>query len=221
MIHTDQEIKKDVVDQLYWDYKVDASDVQVEVSDGKVTLTGTVPSYTARNAVAADVWEIAGVKRMTNLLTVRLPSTAIVPKDSDIKGSAENALAWSPDIVDSDAIQVSVSGGAVRLEGTVDAYWKKWKVENLVSGLRGVTGVENHLAIVPSRRSQDRDIAKRIEASLERSRYVNAEDISVKVARGKVTLTGSASSDFARLRACDAAAGIPGVTDIKDDIAVV
>lgn len=44
MIRADEEIKRDLVDELYWDYRVDASNVKAEVSDGKVRLTGTVPS---------------------------------------------------------------------------------------------------------------------------------------------------------------------------------
>jgi len=52
---TDEKIKKQVVDQLYWDARVDASDVKVEVSDRNVILTGTVPSYGVRQAVETSV----------------------------------------------------------------------------------------------------------------------------------------------------------------------
>ena len=36
----DEQIKKLAVDTLYWDSRVDASDIDVEVKDGVVTLTG-------------------------------------------------------------------------------------------------------------------------------------------------------------------------------------
>ena len=56
MIRTDQAIKRDLIDELYWDHRVDASDVKAEVVNGKVTLTGNVPSYSARSAAATAAW---------------------------------------------------------------------------------------------------------------------------------------------------------------------
>ena len=47
-LKTDTEILKDVLAELDWDPKVDATDAGVEVDDGAVTLTGTVESFTER-----------------------------------------------------------------------------------------------------------------------------------------------------------------------------
>lgn len=195
MIRTDQEIKRDLVDEPYWDYRVDASDVKAEVSDGKVTLTGTVPSYSARGAAATAAWGIDGVSEVTNLLAVRFPPTYAVPTDSEIKTSAERTVALNPDVYSAD-IEVTVSAGVMRLEGTVDAYWKRWKAEDLISNLSGVVDVENHLTVVPSGSFLDKDIAKDIEAALERNQYVDAEKVTVKVGDGEVTLTGTVSRSF-------------------------
>jgi osmotically-inducible protein OsmY len=219
VIHTDEQIKKNVVDQLYWDHRVDAADVQVEVSEGKVTLTGTVPTFTALNAATADAWEIADVKGVSNLLAVRFPSTSTVLTDREIENRIRATLAWNSN-VQSEGIDVSVTGGVVKLEGTVDTYWRKWKAESLVSDLMGVRGIESRLAVVPSGSFLDKDIAERIGAALERSQYVDAEDVTVKVEHGKVRLTGSAPTYYARGRAYDAAANISGVTDVDNDIVV-
>jgi osmotically-inducible protein OsmY len=219
MIRTDQAIKKDLIDELYWDYRVDASDVKAEVSDGKVTLTGTVPSYSARSAAAAAAWGIDGITGVTNLLTVRFPPAYVIPTDAEIKTSAERTLAWNSDVYSTD-IDVTVSGGVVRLEGTVDAYWKRWKAEDLVSNLSGVVDVENHLAVVPSESFVDKDIAQDIESALERNQYVDAENVTVKVEDGKVTLTGTVSSYYARGTAYDAAAFTLGVLQVDNHIVV-
>jgi osmotically-inducible protein OsmY len=156
---------------------------------------------------------------VTNLLTVRFPPTYVVPTDTEIKTSAERTLAWNPDVYSAD-IDVTVSGGVVRLEGTVDAYWKRWKAEDLVSNLNGVVDVENHLAVVPSESFLDKDIAQDIEAALERNQYVNAENVTVKVEDGKVTLTGTVSSYYARGKAYDVAVFTPGVLTANNHIAV-
>lgn len=217
MIRTDEEIKRDLIDELYWDYRVDASSVKAEVSNGKVTLSGTVPSYSARNAAATAAWGIDGVSEVTNLLSVRFPPTYTIPTDAEITASAERALAWNPDVYSED-INVNVSGGVVRLEGIVDAYWKRGKAEDLVGTLRGVVEVENRLAVVPSESFLDKDIARDIEAALERNLYVKAEDVTVKVEDGNVTLTGTVPSYYARGRAYEAAALTPGVLRVDNNI---
>ena len=45
MKRLDENIKKDIVDELYWDNRIDASQVNVTVNDGIVTLSGSVPTY--------------------------------------------------------------------------------------------------------------------------------------------------------------------------------
>jgi osmotically-inducible protein OsmY len=53
-------LSKDVVDQLYWDSRVDSSEVKVEVSDGAVTLGGTLTSLSACFAAVEDAEDVAG-----------------------------------------------------------------------------------------------------------------------------------------------------------------
>jgi osmotically-inducible protein OsmY len=128
-------------------------------------------------------------------------------------------LAWNPDVHSAD-IDVTVTGGVVNLAGAVDAYWKRWKAENLVSNLRGVVDVENHLAVVPTESFVDKDIASEIEAALERNLYINAQKVTVKVESGKATLTGTVPSYYARGRAHDAAAVTAGVLEVDNRIVV-
>ena len=220
MIRTDEQIKKDVIDQLASDYRVSAADVDVKVSDGKVTLTGTVPTYTARTAANTDAWATTGVKGVTNLLTVRFPTTFTVPTDTEIEGHIKDRLAGNPDVYSVD-IDVSVENGVATLEGTVDAYWKKWRAEDLASDVRGVVNVQNHLAVVPSETYIDKDIAQEIEDALERNVYVDAEKVTVKVENGDVTLTGTVPTYYAKGQAYLAAVNTLGVTGVDNNTVVV
>jgi hyperosmotically inducible protein len=70
MIRKGEEIKRDLIDELYWDYRVDASDVKAGVSDGKVTLTGTVPSYYARGRAHDSAAYTLGVLEVDNQIVV-------------------------------------------------------------------------------------------------------------------------------------------------------
>lgn len=220
MHRSDEAIKRDIMDEMYWDYRVDAADVKVEVDDGKVTLSGTVPSYTARIAAENDSWMIRDVKDVANRLRVKFPKTFTVPSDEEIRTNATRALAWNPDVYSLDIV-VSVTAGMVKLEGTVDSYWKRWKAEDLVSDLRGVIDVENHLAVVPSDEFVDKEIAKDIEDALDRNIYVDAESITVKVENGKATLTGTVPTYYSRNKAYSSAAFTPGVTEVENEVVIV
>lgn len=219
MNRTKEAIKQELKEELFWDYRVDSSDVKVEVKDSEVELTGTVPSFTAWNAAATAAWNIEGVSTVNNQLQVEFPPALEVPADDEIITNVRDTLAWNPEVYDLD-ITVHVNHGLVTLEGTVDAYWKSWKAEDLVSNLRGVTGVENHLAVVPTDSFLDKDIARDIESALERNQYVDAEQVTVLVKNGRVTLTGTVPTFYARGRAFDAAAFTPGVISVDNNTVV-
>jgi osmotically-inducible protein OsmY len=219
MIRPDEQIKKAVVDHLYWDSSVDSSEIKVEVAEAKVTLTGIVPSHRMMMAAVEDVWSVVGVREVENLLSVRFLPSFTPPSDAELQRSAKSVLAWNPDVY-IDEIDVSVKGGMVTIKGTVDAYWKSWKVENLISNLRGVIDVENHLAVVPTESIVDKEIARHIEAAFNRNVYVFAEDVTVKVEHGKVTLVGKVPTWYARWKAFDTAALTPGVTHIDNELVI-
>lgn len=217
MPRIDENIKRDVVDQLYWDNRVNAADVKVEVLNGIVALSGNVSTSNARYSAASDAWMIEGVTDVDNKIHVLYESGVNLPTDLQIKTQAESTLHWSEDI-DSTDIQVSVSQGVVTLNGTVDSYWKKWEAERMISRNFGVTAVENHLAIVPTQSILDKDIAEDIERALDRNFYVDTEGVSVKVDRGIVTLTGEVSSTIARTQAEDVAMYTTGVMDVRNEL---
>lgn len=219
MDRRDEDIKKDVVDQIYWDNRVNAADVKVDVLNGQVTLSGSVPSLTARSNAIADAWVIDGVQNVFDRLTVFYPNDFEVPTDEEIRESVENSLRWNVDIYSAD-IEIYVEGGIATLKGTVDAYWKKWKAEDLASGVRGVIEVKNELTIVSSGRWLDRDIAIDIEEALDRNPSIDSEDITVKVEDGKVIMTGVVPSWYVRSQAENVARHTAGVVEVDNSLQV-
>jgi osmotically-inducible protein OsmY len=130
------------------------------------------------------------VDEVLDSMSVSYASPPEVPTDHEIAARAENVLAWEPS-VDETRIDVSVSAGVVTLEGTVDAHWKVPFAQNRISGLRGITGIENKLAVVPARRVTDEEIAEDVVSALDRDMLVNPDEVTVEVNDGMVTLTGS------------------------------
>jgi osmotically-inducible protein OsmY len=216
---SDEKIKKDVVDQLYWDSRVDASEIDIEIDDGKVILKGDVPDYGSKASASSDAWTIEGVTAVENDIMVNYPSSITVPTDEDIASNIRTSLELDVDI-DAADIDISVTGGIVTLEGSVDAYWKKERVEDTASNSEGVVDIVNKISIVPTEDFLDKDIAEEIMGSISRNFNVDEENIDVIVKNGEVTLSGSVSDWNAYRAVLDAAEFTPGVKDVKDHLII-
>lgn len=72
---SDQRIQEDVNDRLTDDRHLDATEIQVEVTDGEVTLTGNVGSRGDRRRAEDIADSISGVRYVMNNLRVRQPGT--------------------------------------------------------------------------------------------------------------------------------------------------
>jgi len=218
MPRLDEEIKQDIVDQLVWDERVNASEINVEVRNGSVVLHGVTPSYWARLAAVEDAEMVLGVERIDDQLTVQWPSTSI-PNDADLQDNVERALQSNPHI-DVSRITIKASNGLVSLQGSVDSLWKKLYSERLAFDASGVIDIENQLTIVPTRKTMDETIAADIVEALKRSILVDVERIDVGVSNGVVTLSGSAPNRAALRAARNAAYYTMGVVDVYDNLAI-
>jgi osmotically-inducible protein OsmY len=214
-----EDIKKRVVDELYFDNRVDASEIEVAVKDGNVTLEGEVDSFYTRSAAAEDAWAVIGVTDVHNELDVSYPVEIEIMSDEDIASSIDSKLLWNT-AIDSTKIDISVDGGVIELEGTVDAYWKKLRAETLAMDVSGVMDVHNELAVVPTDDYVDEAIAKDIMDSLERRFTVDEEKVNVEVENGIVTLTGTVEDYTAYTSAENAAELTAGVIDVENKLYV-
>jgi osmotically-inducible protein OsmY len=216
---TDENIKDTIVTALVSDARVDASNVTVEVDGGEVALRGTVPSYLAATAAYDIALETRGVIHVDNLISVTYHPPFSPPTDPELRTTILSELAMSPDIDVVDT-EISVQSGVVTMRGTVDSYWKKLHADNLVAFEQGVVDVNNHLAVVPTEDFIDENIAQAIVDSLESRSAVSAEDVTVSVQDGHVTLTGVVPSWAAKQAAFRAALFTFGVVDVQNLISV-
>jgi osmotically-inducible protein OsmY len=155
------------------------------------------------------------VNSVINRIVVRYPTAPALPSDAEIKTHVQNALLFDPNIF-SFKIDVGVKDGWVTLKGTVDAFWKKIEAEETADRVRGVIGVTNELAVVPTEKAGDEMIAKNVVKALERNINVNVDDITVTVKNGVVTLTGTVPSYIAKWSAYNSAFYTAGVVSVDD-----
>lgn len=106
--------------RLLADSQTPALDINVDTTNGHVTLFGIVPSAAAKQTAEAEAHRVKGVRGVTNDLQV-VPSSSrdvATAKDADIRTAVAQALERRQADT-GDRIDVDVKAGVVRLTGTV------------------------------------------------------------------------------------------------------
>src|SRR5712672_2319275 len=116
-MRTDSEIKKDAEDELLWDPDIDATDIEVEVHNGVVTLTGFVRSYMHKTQAERDVKRVAGTLGVANDIEVRLPFINKRPDPEIARDAVQNLQNELP--YSSQFIKVTAKDGWLTLEGAL------------------------------------------------------------------------------------------------------
>lgn len=213
---TDSEIKLQVLRELKWDYRIGWSAIGVEVSEGLVTLKGTVDSYVKKVAAQEAAHRIYGVLDVANDIEVR-PS-AVNKTDPDIARSVRNVLEWDA-VVPDERIQSTVSDGWVTLGGNVDSWREREDAERAVMRLEGVVGVINKITLAP-RLVDAEELREQIEEALERRADRAAERLRIEVNEGVVDLWGRLHSWQDKRAVIGSISHMPGVLGIRDHLRI-
>jgi osmotically-inducible protein OsmY len=136
----DRDIAHAFAEALYWDTSVPAS-VQATVQDGFVTLTGECDWNYQRDDAEAEARRIAGVRGITNLISLRESVPA-----KDIRGGIQRLFHRDAQI-DANTIQIETDGGKVILKGSVHSLFERSEASRAAWSVKGVTEVENRLTI--------------------------------------------------------------------------
>jgi osmotically-inducible protein OsmY len=137
----DDQITERALSILAWDVSLPANAIAVAVQLGAIKLSGEVEWNFQRLAAADAVRRLPGVTGITNAIVVRPCIEA-----TDIKDRIEAALRRTAEI-EARRIRVEVAGGRVRLEGSVDAWYKRGVAERAAWAAPGVTSVEDRLSV--------------------------------------------------------------------------
>ncbi len=215
-VKSDSEIRDDVINELQWDPQItDPDAIGVAVTDGAVTLTGTVPSYAEKLAAARAAERVYGVKAVANDLKVKLPGA---PRDdSGIATAIAHVLENNVQIPEG-RVHARVEDGWVTLDGEVDYEFQRQEVERMVRQVRGVIGVADTITIRPP--ASPESVQAIIEATFKREAEVDARHISVEVTDHTARLYGHVHSLAEARAARAAAAAAPGVASVDSHLVV-
>lgn len=212
---TDVQLKNDVAYELAWEPSVTPGNITVVAHDGVVTLTGTVPYYAEKWAAERAAKRVHGVKAIAEELDVNLIGVHS-RKDSDIAQAVVTALEWHVWVPKS--VQAVVEDGWVTLTGSVKRGFEREAAEDAVRYLSGVKGVTNNVRVKSD--IHPGPVKEAIEKALKRDAELDAEHIKVTADGSTVTLTGKIRSWSDRDQAGLAAWSAPGVTEVRNEIAV-
>jgi osmotically-inducible protein OsmY len=212
---SDSEIKTLVLRELTWDSRLGRSHIEVDVSEGIVTLKGTVTNYAKKLAAQDAAHRIVGVLDVANEIEVR-PGAEFVTSDEELARAVRHVLAWDAFVPD-ERIKSTVSDGWVTLEGDVDLWREREDAERTVLRLEGVVGVVNKIRMVP-RRVDPNELRQQIEYALERRADREAERLRIEVKDGAVDVFGRVHSWQEKRAVLGSISHAPGVTAVRDHL---
>lgn len=216
---SDQELQADVLAELKWDPRVHGNEIGVIAKDGAVTLTGVVQSYAEMIAAEAAAKRVKGLRAIAQNIEVKLPEE---PRAGD-EGIAERIarlITWTSTLRNANVL-AEVRRGYVTLTGEVDYPYQKQLVANRVAELDGVSGISNNIKFRQAPAEvQARDVVRQIMRALHRRANIEASNIHVSIADGRVKLEGTIPSYPERELVEEAVWAAGGVKTIEDHLRV-
>ena len=142
-VATDEEIKTNIKHVLSWNPDIDATDIDVFVLAGHVTLEGSVDAFWKKIRAGELASTMVGITAITNKLAV-VPSESVA--DKLIAERIQSALDRNA-LVDSEHIDIKVENGNVTLSGEVPTNAAYNVALDLASHAAGVVGIHNAMTV--------------------------------------------------------------------------
>lgn len=138
---TDTELTQAALATIRWDSEVPDETLRVRVTNGWLTLEGTVQWQYQRAAAERAVRYLAGLRGLTNLISLR-PDGGV----REQRGNIENALQRTGEL-DAARISVEMHDDTVVLSGTVRSWAERRDAERAAWSAPGVSMVYDRIEI--------------------------------------------------------------------------
>jgi len=199
--------------------------VKVSVTNGVVTLAGTVDTYAVKEDADKKAHHRKNVHGVENTITVAGP----VVEDAALRDKLAQKLAYDRvgyGTTAFNALTIGVQDGVVTLGGVAYGPMDKDSALSLVANYPGVKDLVDNIEVAPVSPMDDRiriAEARAIYGAPQLNRYSMdpAKPIRITVVNGKVTLSGVVDSEGDKDVAGIRANGVPGVFSVTNNLEVV
>ena len=223
----DVDIKHDIVQMLHNDIRVDDALINVEVTNGKVHLSGTVGSANEKALAIANAWSIGIIEVEADDLKIHdwarnealYKNKYIVKTNEELKDAVSDAFLFDPR-VNSFNPKINVNNGIITLTGQVDNLKAKNAAASDARNIVGVHKVRNYLKVRPMVIPENKDLESTLETAFDMNPIVDIWDINVKANKGVIYLNGTVDSYFEKYKAEDIASKTKGVIAVDNNLKV-
>jgi osmotically-inducible protein OsmY len=139
----DTDIAQAAVTALKWNTFIPQNRVTIIVSNGWLTLNGTLDWQYQKEAATRAVRDLTGVKGVTNGITVKPHVQA-----GEVQAKIEAAFKRSAEI-DARRVSVAATDGTVTLSGHVRSWMERQEAERAAWAAPGVSQVDDRITVVP------------------------------------------------------------------------
>jgi len=176
--------------------------VQVTLSNGVATLTGTVDNLGSKLDAEKAARKVRGVTQVLDNIDVRAEDLT----DQQIVNQAGHELLMYYAYGMFDYVNLEVNHGTLIVSGEVTQPFKKKDMENFLERVRGVAEIQNNLEVLPNSQFDDRlrmQLARAIYGNPLFTPYANLAipPIHIIVKNGNITLEGVVNSTMDRTEA--------------------
>jgi osmotically-inducible protein OsmY len=193
-----------------------ARDIEVEVKDGFVKLTGVVRTFHEKERLHRFVMGLRGVRALKDLVRVDPLETLADRQVALLVRQALDARSELPP----GTITVHVQSGICTLHGHVRTAEESLISEKVARHCRGVKEVVNELTVDPLDEVSDEATAKAVKSALSYCSDFDIDSITVSCADGKVVLRGMVPSILDRSLAEEVTRIQNGVRAVENHIQV-
>ncbi len=186
----DKDVTAAIEAEFWADQAVPSNQINVETTDGIVTLSGTAGNILAKERAARIAEAVVGVRAVINRIEVR---PTVSRTDSELRTAIWKALIADA-ATESYQVEVKVDDGVVTLTGSVDSWQEKQLSATVVKGVAGVRGVNNRTDIDYKVNRSDYEIEQEVKQRLANDVRVDDALIEVDVENQKVMLSGTVGS---------------------------
>jgi osmotically-inducible protein OsmY len=211
-----RKLRKQVLDELLWDARIDATKVTVTIIDHTAVLRGSVHTYPEKTRCEQIVKRIRGITSVKNKIEVRLTIGDYRTDETlqRLAGVVLESIALLPE----ERPEATVTKGRVKLEGTVALPFQKDLAEKAVALIAGVREISNQIEVVP-RVAPANDLESTVRRTLQRH-LPRTRKIEVVVKGGRIALRGTVRTCAEKDDLLDLAWCAPGVTLVEDQLRV-